>query len=111
MALAEQAKLPENWVVLEQAYRALQVQEDIIRNINEGDLSPEEKLRQIDIMLKGMINDAKHAINLYYNKLTRPEWLRCHLKLQHMHLIDLVLLLNFKCNRILGIDYIILLWV
>ena len=67
-ALAEQAKLPENWVVLEQAYRALQVQEDIIRNINEGDLSPEEKLRQIDIMLKGMINGAKHAINLYYNK-------------------------------------------
>ncbi len=33
-AKKEQEKLPENWVALEQAYGALQVQEDLIRNIN-----------------------------------------------------------------------------
>jgi len=68
-AKKEQEKLPENWVALEQAYRALQVQEDIIRNINEAkDSSPEEKLYLTNIMLKQMIDGAKLAINKYYNK-------------------------------------------
>ena len=44
-AKIEKDKLPANWVALEQAYRALQVQEDFIRNINEAkDSTPEEKL-------------------------------------------------------------------
>ena len=68
-AKKEQEKLPENWVALEQAYRALQVQEDIIRNINEAkDSSPEEKLYLTNIVLKQMIDGAKLAINKYYNK-------------------------------------------
>ena len=68
-AKEEMKKLPENWVVLEQAYRALQVQEDIIRNINEAkDSSPEEKLYLTNMVLKQMINGAKEAINLYYGK-------------------------------------------
>ena len=68
-AKIEQDKLPANWVVLEQAYRALQVQEDIIRNINEAkDSTPEEKLYFINIVLKQMIVGAKEAVNKYYNK-------------------------------------------
>ena len=68
-AKEEMKKLPPNWVVLEQAYRALQVQEDIIRNINEAkDSSPEEKLYLTNMVLKQMINGAKEAINLYYGK-------------------------------------------
>ena len=68
-AKKEMKKLPENWVVLEKAYRALQVQEDIIRNINEAkDSSPEEKLYLTNMVLKQMINGAKEAINLYYGK-------------------------------------------
>ena len=67
-AKEEMKKLPPNWVVLEQAYRALQVQEDIIRNINEAkDSSPEEKIIT-NMVLKQMINGAKEAINLYYGK-------------------------------------------
>jgi len=68
-AKKELQKLPENWVVLERAYRAIQVQEDIIRNINEAkDSSPEEKLYLTNITLKEMINGAKEAINMYYGK-------------------------------------------
>ena len=68
-AKKEQEKLPKNWVALEQAYRALQVQEDIIRNINEAkDSSPEQKLYLTNIVLKQMIDGAKLAINKYYNK-------------------------------------------
>ena len=68
-ANAEKRKLPKNWVVLERAYRALQVQEDIIRNINEAkDSNPEEKLHLTNILIKGMINGAKQAVNEYYGK-------------------------------------------
>jgi hypothetical protein len=67
-AKTEQDKLPANWVVLEQAYRALQVQEEVIRNINEGTKNPEEKLYLINIVLKDMINGSKEAVNQYYNK-------------------------------------------
>nr|BAR16452.1 hypothetical protein [uncultured Mediterranean phage uvMED] len=67
-AKIEQDKLPSNWVALERAYRALQVQEDVIRNINEGTKNPEEKLYLINIVLKDMINGAKLAVNQYYNK-------------------------------------------
>ncbi len=67
-AKIEQDKLPANWVALERAYRALQVQEDVIRNINEGTKNPEEKLYLINIVLKDMINGAKLAVNQYYNK-------------------------------------------
>jgi len=68
-AKIEKNKLPANWVVLEQAYRALQVQEDVIRNINEAkDSTPEEKLYFTNIVLKDMINGAKLAVNKYYNK-------------------------------------------
>ena len=68
-ANAEKRKLPKNWVVLERAYRALQVQEDIIRNINEAkDSNPEEKLHLTNILIKGMINGAKQAVNAYYGK-------------------------------------------
>ena len=34
-ANAEKRKLPKNWGLLERAYRAIQIQEDFIRNINE----------------------------------------------------------------------------
>jgi hypothetical protein len=68
-AKIEQEKLPKNWVVLERAYKALQVQEQIIRNINEdSNETPEAKLHITNIMIKNMINEAKHAINLYYDK-------------------------------------------
>ena len=68
-AKIEKGKLPANWVALEQAYRALQVQEDVIRNINEAkDSTPEEKLYFTNIVLKDMINGAKLAVNKYYNK-------------------------------------------
>jgi len=68
-AKIEQEKLPKNWVVLERAYKALQVQEQIIRNINEDPKeSPEAKLHMTNIMIKEMIREAKHAINLYYDK-------------------------------------------
>jgi hypothetical protein len=67
-AKIEQDKLPANWVALERAYRALQLQEDVIRNINEGTKNPEEKLYLINIVLKDMINGAKEAVNQYYNK-------------------------------------------
>jgi hypothetical protein len=68
-ANAEKRKLPKNWVLLERAYRAIQVQEDFIRNINEAkDSSPEEKLYLTNIVLKDMINGAKQAINEYYGK-------------------------------------------
>jgi len=68
-AKIEKDKLPANWVVLERAYRALQVQEDVIRNINEAkDSNPEEKLYLTNIVLKDMINGAKLAVNQYYNK-------------------------------------------
>lgn len=65
----EQSKLPEKWVELERAYRAIQVKEKIIRNINEDrQETPEAKLHLTNILLKQMINEAKHAINLYYGK-------------------------------------------
>ena len=65
----EKRKLPKNWVLLERAYRAIQIQEDFIRNINEAkDSSPEEKLYLTNIVLKDMINGAKQAINEYYGK-------------------------------------------
>ena len=65
----EQSKLPEKWVELERAYRAIQVKEKIIRNINEDRKeTPEAKLHLTNILLKQMINEAKHAINLYYGK-------------------------------------------
>jgi len=65
----ELQKLPNNWVGLEKAYRALQVKEDIIRNINEAkDSNPEEKLYLTNLLLKQMINEAKYAINEYYGK-------------------------------------------
>ena len=68
-ASAEKRKLPKNWVLLEKAYRAIQVQEDFIRNINEAkNSSPEEKLYLTNIVLKDMINGAKQAINEYYGK-------------------------------------------
>ena len=68
-ANAEMKKLPKNWVGLEKAYRALQVKEDIIRNINEAkDSTPEEKLYLTNILIKQMINESKHAINQYYGK-------------------------------------------
>ena len=68
-ANAEMKKLPQNWVGLEKAYRALQVKEDIIRNINEAkDSTPEEKLYLTNILIKQMINESKHAINQYYGK-------------------------------------------
>jgi hypothetical protein len=68
-ANAEKRKLPKNWVLLERAYRAIQIQEDFIRNINEAkDSSPEEKLYLTNIVLKDMINGAKQAINEYYGK-------------------------------------------
>ena len=68
-AAAEKKKLPSNWVTLERAYRALQVQEDIIRNINEAkDSNPEEKLHLTNILIKGMIRGAKQAVNEYYGK-------------------------------------------
>lgn len=68
-AKKEQLKLPKNWVVLEQAYRALQVQEDIIRNVNEAkDKNPEQKLYLTNLILKQMINGSKEAINKYYEK-------------------------------------------
>ena len=68
-AKLEQEKLPKNWVILERAYKALQVQEQIIRNINEdNNETPEAKLHITNIMIKNMINEAKHAINLYYGK-------------------------------------------
>ena len=68
-ASAEKRKLPKNWVLLEKAYRAKQVQEDFIRNINEAkNSSPEEKLYLTNIVLKDMINGAKQAINEYYGK-------------------------------------------
>ena len=68
-ASAEKRKLPKNWVLLEKAYRAIQVQEDFIRNINEAkDSSPEEKLYLTNIVLKDMTNGAKQAINEYYGK-------------------------------------------
>ena len=68
-AKIEQEKLPKNWVVLERAYKALQVQEQIIRNINEDpNETPEAKLHITNIMIKEMIREAKYAINLYYDK-------------------------------------------
>ena len=68
-ANAEKRKLPKNWVLLERAYRAIQIQEDFIRNINEAkDSSPEEKLYLTNIVLKDMTNGAKQAINEYYGK-------------------------------------------
>ncbi len=68
-AAAEKKKLPSNWVTLERAYRAIQTQEDIIRNINEAkDSNPEEKLYLTNLMIKGMINGAKQAVNEYYGK-------------------------------------------
>jgi hypothetical protein len=63
------AKLPENWVSLEQAYRALQVKENLIKNIIENpDETKEAKLHLTNIILKQMINEAKHAINIFYGK-------------------------------------------
>ena len=68
-AKKERAKLPEGWVTLEIAYRAMAVQEDFIRNINENpDSSPEEKLYLTNIVLKDMIIGAKEAVNMYYKK-------------------------------------------
>lgn len=68
-AKEEQGKLPQNWVILEKAYRSIQLQENIIRNINEDkNKNPEEKLYMTNLILKGMINQSKEAINLYYNK-------------------------------------------
>ena len=68
-AKEEQSKLPQNWVILEKAYRSIQLQENIIRNINEDkNKNPEEKLYMTNLLLKGMINQSKQAINLYYNK-------------------------------------------
>jgi hypothetical protein len=68
-AKEEQGKLPQNWVILEKAYRSIQLQENIIRNINEDkNKNPEEKLYMTNLLLKGMINQSKEAINLYYNK-------------------------------------------
>jgi hypothetical protein len=68
-AKEEQNKLPQNWVILEKAYRSIQLQENIIRNINEDkNKNPEEKLYMTNLLLKGMINQSKQAINLYYNK-------------------------------------------
>ena len=68
-AKEEQNKLPQNWVILEKAYRSIQLQENIIRNINEDkNKNPEEKLYMTNLLLKGMINQSKEAINLYYNK-------------------------------------------
>jgi hypothetical protein len=67
-AKKERAKLPEGWVTLEVAYRAMAVQEDFIRNINEGTKNPEEKLFLTNMVLKDMINGAKEAINMYYKK-------------------------------------------
>jgi len=68
-AKEEQGKLPQNWVILEKAYRSIQLQENIIRNINEDkNKNPQEKLFMTNLLLKGMINQSKEAINLYYNK-------------------------------------------
>jgi len=67
-AKKEKAKLPEGWVTLEVAYRAMAVQEEVIRNINEGTKNPEEKLFLTNIVLKDMIIGAKEAINMYYKK-------------------------------------------
>lgn len=68
-AKEEQGKLPQNWVILEKAYRSIQLQENIIRNINEDkNKNSEEKLYMTNLILKGMINQSKEAINLYYNK-------------------------------------------
>ena len=68
-AAAEKKKLPSNWVTLERAYRSIQAQEDIIRNINEAkDSNPEEKLYLTNLMIKGMIRGAKQAVNEYYGK-------------------------------------------
>ncbi len=65
----EQGKLPKNWVVLERAYRAIQTKERLIRNINDNPKeTPAAKLALTNILLKQMINEAKHAVNLYYNK-------------------------------------------
>ena len=67
-AKIESAKLPEEWVTLEVVYRAMAVQETVIRNINEGSKNPEEKLFLINIVLKDMIVSAKEAVNMYYKK-------------------------------------------
>jgi hypothetical protein len=68
-AKKEREKLPKEWVVLEVAYRAMQIQEDVIRNLNENPKSsPEEKLHLTNIVLKDMINGAKLAVNKYYDK-------------------------------------------
>jgi len=68
-AKKERAKLPEGWVILDIAYRAMKVQEEVIRNINENPKSsPEEKLHLTNIVLKDMINGAKEAVNRYYKK-------------------------------------------
>ena len=65
----EQAKLPKNWVTLERANRAIQTKERLIRNINDNPKeTPEAKLYLTNILLKQMINEAKHAVNLYYGK-------------------------------------------
>jgi hypothetical protein len=68
-AKKEREKLPKEWVILEVAYRAMQIQEDVIRNLNENPKSsPEEKLHLTNIVLKDMINGAKLAVNKYYDK-------------------------------------------
>ena len=68
-AKKERAKLPKNWVVLEVAYRAMAVQEQVIKNINENpNSSADEKLHLTNIVLKDMINGAKEAVNRYYKK-------------------------------------------
>jgi len=65
----EQKKLPKNWVVLQRAWNAIQTKEQIIRNINDNPReTPDGKLALTNILLKQMINEAKHAVNLYYNK-------------------------------------------
>ena len=61
--------MPKNWVVLEVAYRAMAVQEQVIKNINENpNSSADEKLHLTNIVLKDMINGAKEAVNRYYKK-------------------------------------------
>ena len=65
----QQSKLPKNWVILERAYRAIQTKERLIRNINDNPKeNPEAKLYLTNILLKQMINESKHAVNLYYGK-------------------------------------------